>query len=141
MTDIKLEVGQVWKSSEYEASIKDVYESCNSKVIAYRRTVLNTSILDSMYHPEETFRKYYNTLITNADGTPHTPPKKYKELTPVEAMRLLADCNQDDAIECELSDSGDWLASQLMGSSHGRFPFMDTDNNVWKYCRIEVTND
>jgi len=78
MSDIKLEVGQVWKSSEYEVSIKDVYESCNSKVIAYRRTVLNTSILDSMYHPEETFRKYYQTLITNADGTPHVKPNDYQ---------------------------------------------------------------
>ena len=140
MTNIKLEVGQVWIDSQgCTRKVLVMWGELDSHQVGYFFSTTNgTNCIGSMLCRD--FAEDW-TLITNAEGTPVEKPKKYKELTPVEAMRLLADCNPDDAIECELSDSGDWLASQLMGSSHGRFPFMDTDNNVWKRCRIEVSND
>ena len=139
MTNIKLEVGQVWIDSQgCTRKVLVMWGELDSHQVGYFFSATNgTSCIGSMLCRD--LAEDY-TLITNPDGTPHTPPKKYKELTPAEAMRLLADAGE--GIDAEFTDiSNSWTPSKLIGTSYIDFSFVDQDEAVWKRCRIEVTND
>ncbi len=129
---IELEVGQVLVN-DLDVEIKIVGVRCCSNGIE----MITYTTRDEMSNQD--MRDCY-TLITNADGTPVEKPKQYKELTPAEAMRLLADAGE--GIDAEFTDiSNSWTPSKLIGTSYIDFSFVDQDEAVWKRCRIEVTND
>ena len=141
MTNIKLEVGQVWRAGNGTGSMRTIR---GTYYIDDVERLVYSWINDGDSGVCEAFVDNFpmhNTLIQHADGAPHTPPKKYKELTPVEAMRLLADAGEP--VECEFPKRGPWIKSSLTGVSLiiPNYPFSDADNNVYKRCRIEVTND
>ena len=130
---IELEVGQVLVN-DLDVEIKIVGVRCCSNGIE----MITYTTRDEMSNQD--IRDCY-TLITNADGTSVEKPKKYKELTPVEAVRLLADAGEP--VECEFRKHGPWIKSSLTGVSLiiPNYPFSDDDKNVYKRCRIEVSND
>ena len=143
MTNIKLEVGQVWKSRKDNGSTYEVLKTFHCidgfEWLCYFYKNGNNNDTSCNCRLISTFTRN-RTLITNTDGTPYTPPKKYKELTPAEAMRLLADAGE--CIDAEFTDiSNSWTPSKLIGTSYIDFSFVDQDEAVWKRCRIEVTND
>ncbi len=140
MSKIKLEVGQVWIDSQgCTRKVLVMWGELDSHQVGYFFSTTNgTNSIGSMLCRD--FAEDW-TLITNAEGTPVEKPKKYKELTPVEAMRLLADAGEP--VECEFRKHGPWIKSSLTGVSLiiPNYPFSDADNNVYKRCRIEVAND
>ena len=140
MTNIKLEVGQVWRAGNGTGSMRTIR---GTYYIDDWERLVYSWINDGDSGVCEAFVDNFplhNTLITNTDGTPVEKPKKYKELTPAEAMRLLADAGE--GIDAEFTDiSNSWTPSKLIGTSYIDFSFVDQDEAVWKRCRIEVTND
>ncbi len=136
----ELEVGQVWEESRGVYTILDLVIYKGEVRVIFKRTI-NMEFASAGSCGEGEFRRD-TKLIQNADGTPVKKPKKYKELTPVEAMRLLADAGQP--IECQASDFDErWSDIILTGSDlddDASWPFTSVCGS-FKQCRIEVTND
>ena len=141
----ELEVGQVWKRGGSTITREVIKLWCGDKgehIVGYFKeenhypSCLRSSLITDFVHDN-------NTLMTNADGTPVKKPKKYKELTPVEAMRLLADAGEPG--ECEVMDAGDkeWQKHKLKGVIFGSTTpsFISLAHSSWDFCRIEVIND
>ncbi len=139
----ELEVGQVWKRGGSTITREVIKLWCGDKgehIVGYFKvenhypSCLRSSLITDFVHDN-------NTLMTNADGTPVKKPKKYKELTPVEAMRLLADAGEP--VECEVRDKPvSWRSTSLCGVAFDdNYPFITDSGESWECCRIEVSND
>ena len=75
MSEIKLEVGQVWRHhSGYKWEVIGVYEN-NGVIIEMAMKSLESGKLSM--HDTVNWTKFY-TLITNADGTPYIKPNDYR---------------------------------------------------------------
>ena len=137
----ELEVGQVWESNVSSCKILDLFTLNGCACVAFSLWVAGRFNDVGHAKVDELFATKL-TLIRRADGTPVEKPKKYKELTPVEAMRLLADAGQP--IECQASDFDErWSDIILTGSDlddDASWPFTSVCGS-FKQCRIEVTND
>ena len=70
MSKIKLEVGQVWKSREF---IFDILKLWDGKVAYYAHSSNGVNTYSELAFLSDGLK-----LITNADGTPHTPPNDYQ---------------------------------------------------------------
>ena len=70
MSEIKLEVGQVWKSREF---IFDILKLWDGKVAYYAHSSNGVNTYSELAFLSDGLK-----LITNADGTPHTPPNDYQ---------------------------------------------------------------
>ena len=140
MTNIKLEVGQVWIDSQgCTRKVLVMWGELDSHQVGYFFSATNgTSCIGSMLCRD--LAEDY-TLITNADGTPHTPPKKYKELTPMDAMIELV--RRNGVFECQVSHGNNWIDATLTGIDLDRevVSHFFSEEGAYENCRIEVTND
>jgi hypothetical protein len=134
---IKIEVGQVWKSTEDEYANQPDYEAEVLKVwdgnVAYYHKALDAVNQTSI----EEFTSVAK-LIKNADGTPI-----WREIDKWEAMRLLGEAREP--IECQVSDNDieEWTHTELVGVNmlhHLDEWFIGSDKS-YEQCRVEVKND
>ena len=139
MSEVKLEVGQILKCYDINPStieILKVFPARNMVIFYWFDSIGRWGCRKESF---DWINNYYE-LFKNADRTPAEKPKKYKELTPVEAMRLLAEAGE--SIECEVSNDRKWWDEvQLFGAEFISEHKFHTSNDVYKYCRIEVNND
>lgn len=80
MSNVKLEVGQVWRSisgSSKEWTILDIFNVKGNPYIAHK--FMNAGVVENVAFCEEYSFIDGVTLITTADGTPYVAPNDYRE--------------------------------------------------------------
>ena len=133
MSNQEIKVGQVWKAN-YADATRRVLVILEDRI--WYHYIGDGEMVGDL--SRDSFR-YLNTLIQDAKGN---LIKQWKEIDAYEGMILIGTARKD--IHCQVRDNtnGKWLDCRLNYTIPWKeFPFIDTSETDWMFCRVEVKDD